>query len=46
MLCIPTIQTIKMDMLALRTAAEFSLRQQSPKTAVLDTIFLTDRIKT
>jgi hypothetical protein len=33
-------------LLALRTAAEFSLRQQFPKTAVLDTIFLTDRIKT
>jgi hypothetical protein len=31
MLCIPTIQTIKMGMLALKTAAEFSLRQQFPK---------------
>ena len=34
------------DLLALRTAAEFSQRQQFSKTAVIDTFFLTDRMKT
>jgi hypothetical protein len=32
--------------LALRTGGDFSQRQQFPKTAVLDTIFLADKVNT